>query len=207
MSIKRLFAVDPGLTSSGWALFNLKDEKLLAVGRVASLPPSNPLAIRLEDLQRKIASVFDQVKLCSSDVLVCEAPTTMRDPRAAFLVEQVRGIFETIARQRLTKVPGRINPRTVHYEVMGLRGKQLKREIVKATAVSIVDNLYSTSLRDIGFPLENGSLKKHQDVVDAILVGACGLARITQSQNAGEPLEVFFSQNKKAGSATGWQIK
>ena len=197
MSPERLFAVDPSLTCSGWALFSLPDESLLGVGKIKSLPASNELSLRIADLQEKIALVLDDAGLKKGDLLVCEAQTTMRDPRAAFVVEQVRGVFETLAREREVLVPGRINPRSVQHEVMGLRGKQLKREIVKSTAASVVENLYGSSLTKLGFTVNAKELSKNQDIVDALLIGAYGLAKIAQSAHSGAPLEGFFSQNQK----------
>lgn len=195
MQYNRLMSIDPSLTCSGWALFSVKDEGLLAVGKIKSKPPQFPLAIRLLDLQQKIKEVFEQLKLCQGDVLVCEAQTTMRDPRAAFKVEQVRGVFETIARERAMQVPGRINPRSVHHQVMGLKGKQLQRSIIKETALQTVMAVYGNSLQKIGFPASTQNLKRHQDIVDAILVGSLGLVRICAAQRALLPLTALFTND------------
>lgn len=197
MKNRRLLAIDPSLTCSGWALFLVKSGKLLGVGKIRSLPPKHPMPMRLGDLQSKIKSVLTDLQLAPNDVLVCEAQTTMRDPRAAFAVEQVRGMFETIARELGVTVPGRINPRSVHYEILGLRGKQLKREIVKATAVSVTKTLYGSSLKKLGFEVHEDELKKHQDVIDAILLGSLGLAKLGSAEHSGISLEKFFSQNRK----------
>lgn len=199
MQFKRLFAVDPSLTCSGWALFSISPESLLAVGKLRSLPPSEPLPRRINDLQERIVSLFDQFQLGQSDVLICESQTTMRDPRAAFKVEQVRGIFETIARERKTVVPGRLNPRSVQQEVMGLRGRQLKRDIVKRTAVQVVLSVYSEGLSNMGFPSTEAELRKHQDVVDAILVGSLGVSRIASAARGGFPLEEAFQPRGAGG--------
>jgi hypothetical protein len=67
--------------------------------------------------------------------MVCEAATTVRDPHNALKVETVRAMFESVARGRLVGVPGRINPRSVQFEVMGLSGKQLPRAEVKDMAI------------------------------------------------------------------------
>lgn len=198
MRLQSLIAVDPSLTCSGWALFSVKSNKLMAVGKIKSKPPSIPLGLRLKDVQEKILNVFEQLGLGGSDVLICEAQTTMRDPRAAFKVEQVRGIFEVIARDRQMCVPGRINPRTVHNEVMGLRGKQLARQFVKEAAVNIVQSLYGSSLRELGFPCDSDNLKKNQDIVDAILIGSLGMTRIAAAKHTGTSLEEIFSSNIKS---------
>ena len=195
---RRLLAVDPSLTCSGWALFDLSDELaggalLVAVGKIRSLAASVPLASRLFDLQQKICSVFDQLSLGSDDVLICESQTTMRDPRAAFKVEQVRGIFETIARSRELKVPGRINPRSVQSEVMGLRGRQLERSMVKQTAVQIVKTVYGEALTSLGFTVDSKNLQRHQDIVDAILVGSLAVTRVQGAERCGFELEDAFA--------------
>jgi len=166
----RLIAVDPSLTCSGWALLELKSERLIGTGKVRSLPPKYALVHRLADLQERLYRLYEALSLGSTDILICEAPTTMRDPKAALKVEQVRCIFETTARTRKILVPGRINPRTVHSEVLKMRGAQLSRNIVKETARTVVSNLYGSDLLAIGLPATNLELKKHQDIVDAVNV-------------------------------------
>lgn len=199
MPYNRLFAVDPSLTCSGWALFSVAPSSLLAVGKLKSLPAAVPMSQRLLDLQRRIGAVFDEVQLRPDDVVVCESQTTMRDPRAAFKVEQVRGIFETIARERGAAVPGRLNPRTVQQEVMGLRGKQLRRDVVKRTAVQVVLNVYSEGLKALGFPCTEAGLKKHQDVVDAILIGSLAVDKIRAAEHGRMPLEDIFKPRQSSG--------
>lgn len=199
MAYKRLFAVDPSLTCSGWALFNVAPSSLIAVGKLKSLPAAISLPKRLLNLQDRIASIFEELNLQSDDVVVCESQTTMRDPRAAFKVEQVRGIFETLARERGASVPGRLNPRTVQQEVMGLRGKQLKRDIVKNTAIQVVLNVYREGLREMGFPCTEAGLKKHQDVVDAILIGSLAVDRVKAAEQGRMPLEDIFKPRQSSG--------
>ena len=189
-------AIDPSLTCSGWALFSIENGNFAAVGKIKSLSAEVPLADRLKDLQDKIAGTFDQVGLARDDVLICEAPTTMKDPRAAFKVEQVRGIFETLARNRNLTVPGRINPRSVHFEVMGLRGKQLQRATIKDMASRVVHSLFEGPLTDMGFDISPHSLSKHQDIVDAILIGSLGVTWIKAAQVAGGTLESYFESRK-----------
>lgn len=182
-----LIAVDPSLTCSGWALFSVSDERLIGVGKIRSLKPTVRLSLRYRNIQEQIESLFDKLSIGRDDMLVCEAPTTMKDPKAAFKVEQVRGIFETLARQRGVLVPGRLNPRTVHYEILGLKGKQLKRSIVKTTACAVASHLHSKALTKIGFK-EVDQLKRHQDIADALLIGSLVLARIKRLVHAREPI-------------------
>lgn len=192
----RLIAIDPSLTCSGWALFRMGDGVLVGVGKIKSRPPKIALAERLVDLQHKVQGLLESLEVGANDVLVTEAPTTMRDPRAAFLVEQVRCIFEILARTRAVRVPGRINPRSVHHEIMGLRGKQLPRDIIKDTAVETVRHLYSQALVDLGFPVKREELSRHQDVVDAILVGAVALSWIRSASGAKVDMELVFRPSR-----------
>jgi hypothetical protein len=125
----------------------------------------------------------------------------MRDPRAAIKVEQVRGIFEAIARQCLLEVPGRINPRSVHTELMGLKGRQAARELVKQTAVQIVKSSFEDSLNALGFEASEKSLIQHQDIVDAILLGQLAVYRIKGAERAKLKLSAMFDTtvNHRAG--------
>lgn len=190
--LRYLMSVDPSLTCSGWALFDVVSSSLLGVGKIRSLSAKIPLGERLSDLQGKIAHVFTSIPLGGNDVLVCEAPTTMRDPHAAIKVEQVRGLFEVEARARLAQVPGRINPRTVQFEVMGLKGRQLERRVVKETAAYVVSKLHGARLEELGISAEISALKRHQDIVDAILIGATALSWISAAQQGQRALAEFF---------------
>jgi len=203
MAVRRLLAIDPSLTCSGWALFEVKGGALCGVGKLRSLGAAVPLAARLQDLQGRIAALMDRFEFSSGDVLICEEQTTMRDPRAAFKVEQVRGIFEAVARSRKVKVPGRLNPRSVQFEIMGLKGKQTKREIVKEVAVEVVRSLYGPALSGMGFDTTAKNLKRNQDIVDAILVGSLGLSRIRSAEVAGEELGAFFHKRVQHRGASG----
>lgn len=197
---QRLFAVDPSLTCSGWALFGVESKRIEAVGKIKSLSARHLFSERLVDLQSKVSAVLDQFKLGSCDVMICEAPTTMRDPRAAFQVEQVRGIFETLARERSVEVPGRLNPRSVQYEVMGLSGEQLGREVVKNTALQTVDSLYRAALGELGIDSSTTKFRKHQDIVDALLIGTLGLVRIDTALNGKVPLGQLLEEKYRGRS-------
>jgi Holliday junction resolvasome RuvABC endonuclease subunit len=189
MQRQRLLAVDPSLTCSGWACFDVKTDRVLAVGKIRSKGPESPLAERLEDLQAKILRVMEELKIGPRDLVVCEAPTTMRDPRAAIKVEQVRCIFEVLARSLKAQVPGRINPRTVHHELLGLRGRQAARLEVKRAAVQVAQQLFGEALETLGFEPTVQHLSKHQDIVDALLLGYIGLTRVRSARWADTPLE------------------
>lgn len=190
---RNLLAIDPSLTCSGWALFHIRTQELLAVGKIRSLPAKVPYAERLRDLHSRISTLFQEIDGGAHDVLVCESPTTMRDPRAAMRVEQVRCTFESIGRTRGMAVPGRLHPRSVQYEVMGLRGKQIGREVVKSTAVSLVEKLYADELREMGLWSDGIALRSHQDIVDAILIGNLAAARIKSALQGGVAIDSLFS--------------
>lgn len=179
---------------------------MLAVGKIKSAPPSISLATRLERLQGAIKKVVSDLSLGELDVLVCEAPTTMKDPHNAIKVEQVRGLFESTGRSRGVVVPGRVNPRSVQYEVMGLRGKQVARTEVKAAAVRTVQYLYTPALQRLGLATTGDDLKKHQDIVDAMLIGRFAVLRIQGALDARQPLEtVFDTQSKQQRSS--WRVR
>lgn len=192
-NFERLLAVDPSLTCSGWALFEVDSGALRAVGKVRALPPSVPLAERLNDIQSKVGEILNDWSLGDRDILVCEAQTTVRDPHAAFKVEHVRGIFESVARERSMVVPGRINPRTVHRELMGLRGRQLARAIVKEAAQRTALALYGPVFEEMGLLDSAGGLKGHQDIIDATLVGSLAVARVVNATRASLALTHAFA--------------
>ncbi len=201
-SYRHLLSVDPSLACSGWALFSVSEGTIRAVGKIKAAKPPLPLPVRLERLQESIGRVLDELRLGLGDVLVCEAPTTMKDPHNAIKVEQVRGLFESLGRGRGLTVPGRVNPRSVQYEVMGLRGRQLARVEVKAAAVRTAEFLYAKELRSLGL----AELRKHQDIVDAILVGRLALLQIEAARNAMAPLESVFGTQQKQDRRS-WRAK
>lgn len=196
-SNSRLFAVDPSLACSGWALFSLSTGHLLGVGKIKAPHYEHTMSMRLSVLQKKVSLALHKCELNEQDILICEAQTTMRDPRAALAVEQVRGIFEAVARTKEVLVPGRINPRTVHHELLGMRGKQLAREVIKESAVAAVATLFSDQLERLGFSPTEKNLKKHQDIVDAILVGSVGVSKIQSALLAGVSIEEMFEQRRR----------
>lgn len=201
----RLLAVDPSLTCSGWALFSIDGKRLLAVGKIKSDPPSYALPFRLVRLQERIAALFDRLQLDERDVLVCEGPTSIKDPHNALKVEHVRSIFEILGRSRAVSVPGRVNPRSVQFEVMGLHGKQIPRKEVKATAIQTVRYLFKQDLERLGLIGDsNCSLQKHQDIVDAILVGRFAMTRFQAAREGCFSLEEMFNQSGKQ-SRVSWR--
>lgn len=205
-AFRYLFAVDPSLTCSGWVLFRVADGEIASVGKIKSAPASVPLAERLRAIQDSISTIFAKIGLGENDLLVCEAATTMKDPHNALKVEQVRTIFESVARARLVRVPGRINPRSVQQEVMGLSGKQVPRAEVKSTAVKTAEFLYSSALRRLGLADGGEPLSKHQDIVDAMLVGRLALIRIQAARDGALSIESMF-QSLDRGRGRSWRVK
>jgi Holliday junction resolvasome RuvABC endonuclease subunit len=199
-----LLAVDPSLTCSGWALFSIEDGRIRSVGKVKSDPPSLSMGERLRTLQERIEALINRLQLGESDIVVCEAATTVKDPHNALKVESVRAIFESVARSRAISVPGRINPRSVHHEVMGLSGKQLPRAEVKRAARRTVDYLYADELANLGF-LQT-SLTKHQDIVDAILLGRLGVMRVRSAADGNLPMETVFAHGD-GPQRRGWRVR
>lgn len=204
--MRYLLSADPSLTCTGWALFRVRDEALLAVGKLKSLPADRFLSERLSDIQFRVNQLMNSFDLKTNDVLICEGETTMLDPRAAIKVEQVRGIIEAVARQRGVDVPGRLNPRSVQSELMGLRGKQPRREVVKRVAREIAISFYRSTLVQLGLVPSHQNLIRHQDVVDAILIGRLGLVRIQSAERAKLPVSHILggSTRKRRRTRLGW---
>lgn len=208
---KYLFAVDPSLTSSGWALFSLSKNSLCGVGVICPPGPRMVLAKRYEVLQTEISELFADLGLGKGDVLVCEGPAPLvRNPQSAIKVEGVRGIFEAVARSRGMRVPGRLNPRTVQTELLGMRGPQLGRKEVKKWARETAYRLHRTQLEKL-----LGKLPKvSQDIIDAVLIGTLAMSRLEIAHSAGSSLESVFlakvsmrsGRGRSGGSrrASGW---
>lgn len=204
-----LIAVDPSLTASGWACFSLASGDPIAVGLISPPGATTPLANRLAWLQDAVTSVLRRCPVSEGDVLICEGPAPLvRNPQSALKVEGVRGIFEAVARAEGLNVPGRINPRTVQSELLGMRGKQLARAEVKAWARATAMRLYGTILEEL---LGNAHERKtiSQDILDALLIGTVAATRIQLAVRSEQPLESAFLPsgrgNGAGGSrATGW---
>lgn len=203
-AFRYLLAVDPSLTCSGWALFSISDGRICSVGKVRSDPPPLAMGERLRTLQRRIEVVLERLQLGAQDILVCESATTIKDPHNALKVENVRSIFESVARVRSVAVPGRINPRSVHHEVIGLTGKQLPRAEVKLAARRTVEYLYLDELRRLGVP--ETDLEKHQDIVDAILLGRLAVMRVRSAHDGGLPVEALFAHGE-GPQRRGWRVR
>ena len=199
----RLLAVDPSLTASGWSLFSVHNAKLLDVGIIVPAGPQVALSKRLEELQEKVSELFRTLKLQAGDYLVCEGPAHLvLNPQSALKLERVRGIFEAVARSLKVSVPGRINPRTVHVEVLGLYGKQARRNDVKKSAQVVCTQLFGTELNSI---LQNKNVsgrsanKIPQDITDATLIGALCVSKIQICLRSGvEVGEAFFNKRRPA---------
>ena len=192
MNYKRLLAVDPSVTCSGWALYEIKSEKLQGIGKIRPLNADYSFAERIADLQLKIAALIKTLNLNNADILICEAPTTMKDPSAAIKVEQVRCAFETLARNNSVTVPGRINPRSVHFEVLGLKGKQLARNVIKDLAASTAIKLYGERFKKIGLEINSDNSAKYQDIIDAVLLGHLGIVKIKAAKDAKIEIQEYF---------------
>lgn len=145
-----LVAVDPSLTASGWAVFSLARGTPCAVGVIEPPGPSLHLADRMSALQQKVDRTFRALALGEGDILVCEGPAPLvLNPQSALKVEGVRGVFETVARSLGLTVPGRVNPRTVQTELLGMRGPQLARSTVKEWARGTAERLYGEELVEL----------------------------------------------------------
>jgi hypothetical protein len=92
----------------------------------------------------------------------------------------------------------------VHHEVMGLTGKQLPRDQVKMAARRTVEYLYLDQLNRLGLP--ETSLSRHQDIVDAILIGRLAIMRIKAAADGGFPVEAMFAHGE-GQQRRGWRVR
>lgn len=168
------------------------------------------LSLRLARIQEEISSLFSQLELSEMDFLLCEGPAPLvLNPNSAVKVERVRSIFETLGRSAGLTVPGRLNPRTIHVEMLGLRGKQLARKAVKECARQVVERLYGSKLPNL--VAANPSLSKKllsQDIVDALLIGAVASAKLSQALIAKvDPYELFAVRRSTKGRRSSSNIQ
>lgn len=198
-----LFAVDPSLTSSGWALFSLKAGKPTAAGIIT--PPGTELALadRLETLQKKIRETLCMLNLGDGDVLVCEGPAPLvLNPNSSLKVEQVRSIFEAVARDMGMRVPGRLNPRTVQSELLGLKGPQIPRAEVKKSAREVASRLFNKQLAEMTYFNVRRGRQLPQDIVDALLVGSVASSRIQLGVRQKLQIEEVFLPKPRANNGS-----
>ncbi len=197
---KKLLAIDPSLRSSGWVLFDVKTEKPLKAGIIGESDSRESMSFRLLSFQKKVDSLYKEIELNARDVLVLEGPAQLvLNPSTSTKVEQIRGIFESLARSRGVFIPGRINPRTLQVELLGMKGKQKERKEVKLMAQNVSNHLYGDTLRKI---VTSNTDKKtkiiSQDIVDASLIGALSLSKIRFcSGNKDMLLELFEEKSFK----------
>lgn len=207
-SKSKLLAVDPSLRATGWAIFRIQDSAPISVGVISAPPAEFLLAERLHRVQSLIEELLESFKLGKGDVLICEGPApAVLNPESTLKVERVRGIFETLGRYRGVAVPGRINPRTVQTELLGMKGKQKSRVEVKAWAREIADRLYpghiTEGLWKEGLSKERQGKKKKdlpQDIVDALLIGSVALSKLHFALASGMSFESAFNQRSSGGT-------
>lgn len=194
MPYARLVAIDPSLTASGWAVFCLKSRMPQVWGVLSPPGPEHSLELRLTELQKSVVDIFAKFDLDERDILVCEGPAPLvKNPLSSLKVERVRSIFEAAARARGVVVPGRLNPRTVQSELLGMRGKQLERKQVKAWAREVALRLYGNLL--------DGETRISQDVIDALLIGSLAVSRVNLAQRSQTALTDVFSERSRSGDA------
>ena len=200
-----LFAVDPSLSSSGWALFSLADGAPLAAGLLKPPGVSAGMPQRLLELQQSIDALFRRFRMGGGDYLVCEGPAPLvLNPSSAVKVERVRGIFETVARSHSVQVPGRLNPRTLQTELLGMSGKQAARGVVKASARSVAANIFGVHLERIPlYGLKREVQELPQDIVDALLIGVLAHSRIRTAVQGNRPVEELFLSKQRASEDPG----
>jgi Holliday junction resolvasome RuvABC endonuclease subunit len=205
-----LFALDPSLTRSGWSVFSLTNSRLLLSGVLSPPGPDTNFSRRLDILHADVKRLFLQLELGKNDIFVCEGPAPLvRNPLSALKVERVRGIFEALARECGVCVPGRLNPRTVQTEILGMRGTQPPRATVKAAAKEVCSRLYGETLqssfdRAVELKLSEGARSMPQDIVDAALIGSLALSRVLHCRQTGQDIYEVFAASGSGRTRKRW---
>lgn len=168
-SFKRVLAIDPSLISSGWALFRTSPRRCIGFGTIRT-EQIKCLESRLRSIQTQVKDLYTNINLSADDLVLVEDATKFIDPLNLIKVERVRAIFEVLARYSEIQTE-RIHARTIQRFVMGLTGRQLKREIVKACARQTAWVLYQSELKKIHGIKTVDDMKCCQDIVDALLIG------------------------------------
>ena len=73
----------------------------------------------------------------------------------------------------------------------------MNREVVKFAACQVVSRVYGQELLEMGFENTNANLKRHQDIVDAILIGSLGLSRVTSAVRGNLALSEVFGDAER----------
>jgi hypothetical protein len=89
---------------------------------------------------------------------------------------------------------------------MGLKGKQLPRLQVKAAAVRTVQYLYAADLQRLGIDAGEVSLAKHQDIVDAMLIGRFAILKVQGAIDTRQALEAVFDAPSRQNRNT-WRVR
>jgi len=192
-------------------MFRLDDALLSAVGLIEPPGPEEFLASRFHALQQHVRELFERLELGEGDFLVCEGPAPLvRNPQSAIKVEGVRGIFESVARSCGVSVPGRINPRTVQSEILGMKGRQLARATVKEWSREAALRLYQRDLHKLFERPVNVLSEVSQDIIDAMLIGTVAVSRVQIAVRTRTAVEAAFASSgprRKVGRTsrgTGW---
>jgi len=196
---KRLLAVDPSLTCTGWAVFDIESQRPTDFSIIRPPGPTEHLTDRYDWLQEEVVKVYTMLGLGRGDFLICEGPAPLvKNPESSLRVERVRSIFEAVGRMQGVKVLTRLNPRTVQSEILGLRGKQMPRAQVKELARSTAFQVFPE--------INNLNQKKlSQDIVDAILVGMLAVSKIQIHLKTGVELELLFQSKTSSRNNRSWR--
>lgn len=164
----RMFAIDPALNNTGVAIFDIYRKKLISTHIIKGLDEKTDLMKRYEHLQSLIRAFLHKENFKQNDLIICEEAAAFKNAATVFKLEYARVVWEILGRTLGGKTPFRICPRSVHVELLGLRGRQQERKEVKLAARKVFEMLYPDK-KDLS-----------QDEIDAVLIGELALTKLRQ---------------------------
>ncbi len=160
----KVFAVDPSINKMGWAVLNSREEIINA--GILNYTGRGSVNARIKMIIHEIHKLLVANEIKNSDYFVVEACAQIVNPRSFLILERVRSAIETVAIIHGVKVPGRVNPRSIHVRMLGLE-KPEKRSKIKQITRQFVSSNYLDFFRVNNIDVD----RKNQDIFDAILIG------------------------------------
>ncbi|MCS6961758.1 MAG: crossover junction endodeoxyribonuclease RuvC [Deltaproteobacteria bacterium] len=177
--MQKVLAVDPSSSSLGWAIIDTREIPLDA--GVFYYNTDISISNRVKHIVNEIKHIIDCYNLKRGDYFVVESSAGCINPRTFLILERIRGAGEAVALLNGLTVLGRINPRSIHVNLLGIK-KSLARVFVKSAIRSYVEKQFSAFLKSAEIEV----IPKNQDVFDALLLGYYFVRILKMCNNGGD---------------------